>query len=150
MSPPSLPTSTDLVEIRNYHSTAVKRVTCTYRREEINIMIRNVHAREGGDGIASPRPLPVPSLNDAAHVFANVTFTEDFTTHGVRTGMPEIFKAGDTIQPLQLHHDPHVTTIDDPDAMWTSEAESGVCGDWIYIPGRVLHVDPDSVTSYPA
>lgn len=83
-------------------------------------------------------------------VFADVTITEDFTAYGERTGKADHYPAGCTIEPLQLAVGTKPADILSPDAVWTSEAQTGVCGDWTYLPGRVLSVDVDSIRAYKA
>lgn len=74
-------------------------------------------------------------------VLAKVRFKEAFTYIGSKSGMTEVQPAGTTIDPLQL--DMTGPSIDpmSPNAVWLDEVhDSGVCMDWVKIPGSVLEV----------
>jgi hypothetical protein len=71
---------------------------------------------------------------------ARVRFTEHYETRSSATNTLEVFKPGDDPDWVQLNLEGPSTDPHSPDAVWLTETPSGVCFDWVRIPGSVVEI----------
>jgi hypothetical protein len=74
-------------------------------------------------------------------VHAKARFKEIFEYVGSRSGVTEVISAGTIVDPLQMDMTGPCLDPTSPDARWLDEVQSsGVCHDWVNIPGAVLEI----------
>lgn len=74
-------------------------------------------------------------------IHAKVRFKQDHEYRGGKSGVTELIPAGTVIDPLQIKMTGPTLDPTSPDAIWVDEVQSsGVCMDWVEIPGSVLEV----------